>query len=171
MSHSKRVSAPENGLQCLHDQEECLSCDENDQSESTPFVPYLSHITEGCSTREVDPTACVPFHLARGYSDNAVKRLKMILNGNRASSSEMSLTGMVSGPPSSIVVPLVGDLLVLLDEYLMKKHKKEEDRQAEKDSHEQWYGIIDGCHVFFALVELREDYPLKWGTFKWRVLL
>ena len=113
------------------DEEEDLSCDEKDVSNSKPFVPYLSHITDGCSIRYIDPTSCVPLHFSRGYSENAKKRLKVILNGGSTNGgNDGALTGMVSGPPTSIVVPLTGDLEVLLDSYLEKKYKNEEDRTS-----------------------------------------
>ena len=157
MSRSKRIVAPEEGHQYhLSGEEESMSCDEGDVLDSTPFIPYLSHVTDGCSIRELDPTCFIALHLSLAHACNAVKRIKPILNGTALSHTRgIGLTGMISGPPTSIVVPLVGDLEALLISYLEKKYEDEEDRKAAMQFHETWYGIIDGYIVHVAIIELQ----------------
>ena len=98
------------------------SNENNDQSSSdVPFVPLLSPLTDGASIKDLDPTSCIPLFLTRQRSDNAVYRLMSILNGDSSYSfSGIHLTGMVSGPPTSMVVPLIGELSYVVDEFLSK---------------------------------------------------
>ena len=88
-------------------------------TDSQPFVAFLSHVTEGCSVKDLNPSCCVPLYLARSHSYNAVRRLKTIINGDGLTETaydkgnarhESTLTGFVSGSPTSVVVPLVDDL-------------------------------------------------------------
>ena len=74
---------------------------------------------------------------------------------------------MISGPSTSIVVPLVGDLESLLDSFLEEKYENEDDRKAVKDEHRVRYGIVDGCQFHCTIVKLRFELSVKWGTFKW----
>ena len=177
MGVSKRVSAPRrsNSIGIPYessDEDEDLSCEARITTQTTPFVPFLSHLTQGCSVDDVNPSSCVPLFLSRGYSENAVQRLKMILNGDaKHSSSGIGLTGMISGPPSSVAVPLVADLQYLVHNHLKKKYDNNEDIEEAKKEHNIWYGIIDGCHLNCAIVELKEDFPLKWGNFMWKIFV
>lgn len=140
------------------------------QDAEEPFVPYLSHITEGSKIVDVDPTACIPLYLTRELSKNAVLRLMKILNGEETDKpSPFKLTGMVSGPPTSIVVPLVGDLRFLVEQHISRKYPDPEESALQLRKHTEWFGVIDGNQLLAALLELINDYPTKWGSVKWKV--
>ena len=139
-------------------------------STNAAFVPFLSHLTDGASVKDLDPSSCLPLNLIRGRCDNAVFRLMSILNGDNANgSSEVLLTGMVSGPPTSIVVPLVGELSYLVDEYISENFDCPNEAEQFKSKHQQWYGVVDGVQVHAAITKLRHKYPLKWGSVSWKV--
>lgn len=168
MSLRRRVSAPQAGT---IDIEEPVPA-AGSYTPSAPYLPYLSHITDGCSVLDVDPSACIPLFLARKRSDNAVKRLASILNGDTNDNQcVFGLTGMVAGTPTSVVVPLVSDLSYIVEEYLAKHHEDAEDVQLLKAKQEGWYGIIDGNQFLCALMELRSSDPAKWMDVKWKVLV
>jgi len=46
-----------------------------------------------------------------------------------------------------------------------------EDAEAEFKAVDRWYGIVDGAHRLMALIELMQDYPAKWGSFAWQVMV
>ena len=169
MGSSKRVSAPPAGS--FQDLEEQYA-QPSDWSAiaSDKFVPFLHHITEGCSVLDINPASCVPLWLSRKRIENAIRRLITILGGSsNDNQSVFGLTGMVAGTPTSVVVPLVGELSYLVDEYLEELHGSKEDVECEKHAHEVWYGIIDGCHFHGALMKLREMSPARWESTKWKV--
>lgn len=142
-----------------------------------PFVPFLHHITDGCNVKDIDPASCIPLYLSRPRSDNAVKKLKSVINGdaiNEAvcdSNNETTLTGFVSGSPTSVVVPLNGDLLYLLDDYFASREISPEDAEVMKAEHSVWYGIVDGCQLYHAIMESRRNSPAKWKSFVWKVFV
>ena len=114
MHPSNRVSSPKPGtvrksvMSRLKSQ--TLPSELSTSSEEVEFLPYLSYITDGCVILDIDPSACKPLHLLRFRIDNAVQKLKAILNGNfNHHFGGPNLTGMVSGAPTSIVVPLTGE--------------------------------------------------------------
>lgn len=131
------------------------------------FVPFLSHITDGCNVMDLNPSSCIPLYLTRDHSPNAVMRLVAIITGD--AHEAVGLSGMVSGTPTSVVVPLVGELEFIIEEYLSKKHKDPVDRAFVIKQHETWYGIIDGNHFYCALMEVRKKYPIKWSHVQWKV--
>ena len=131
-------------------------------STSGRFLPILGHVTDGCTVIDVDPSACIPLHLSRARSDNAIMRLMNIFNGSaNEHQSDFGLTGMVSGAPTSVVVPLIGNLAYLLDEYLALQHENPEAVEHQKAKHTDWFGIIDGCQFRGALMELGSEEPSK----------
>lgn len=166
MSSSKRVSAPR--LEDLEDRK-AVPSDWSAVSRER-FVPYLNHITEGCTIIDVDPSACIPLFLSRDKSVNAVKRLVSILNGDfNEDQGAFGLTGMVAGTPTSVVVPLVRTLAHLVDDHFERLHDNPEDRKCQKEKHNEWFGVVDGCHYQCALIELREKLPAKWNSVSWKV--
>lgn len=143
MKSSRRVRALVPGSIAA---EQLVEGSDSDKNNDGPFVPYLSHITNGASVRDIDPSSCFPLCLARGLSDNAIMRLMSILNGEGVEKcSKRLLTGMTSGPPTSIVVPIVGDLLYLVKEYAYKKYSTPAEAEEFLGKHDNWFGIIDGC--------------------------
>ena len=78
---------------------------------------------------------------------------------------------MVSGSPTSVVVPLKGDLLHLLDDYLLSLGMSPEEVALEKQAHEFWFGIIEGCQLHGAILQLIKEKPAKWGDFTWKVFV
>lgn len=161
---SRRLNAPLPGSIPTHSRTK-------ETARAEKYLPFLSEVTEGCTIAEIDPSACVPLFLVRGLCENAVRKLVAILNGDHVErAGEMQLVGMVSGAPSSIVVPLVGKLEIYVDEYLSTQYASSEDVSVVKASHRTWFGVIDGCHLLIALHRLREAYPIKWKTFIWKVI-
>lgn len=96
----------------------------------------MCHITEGSTTTDVDFNSCVPMCLSRDLCDNAVYRLKAFLNGNNTENQKGSaLTGMVSGVPTSILVPLVKGLAYVGEEYLFTLYDNPADIEVRKAKH------------------------------------
>ena len=83
--------------------------------DDAPVVPVLNHVTDGATILDVHPESCIPLFLSRKLSENAVLRLAAIIDGTFDGSI---LTSIVSGAPTSILVPLVGELSHFLDAYL-----------------------------------------------------
>ena len=133
-------------------------------------LPFLKNVTKNCYLCTVDPSACLTLHLIRNESLQAVRRLKDMFCGKIISSSR-HLTGLVSGTPTSILVPLVGDLEVLVDKWFISKGFKEDDIELKKSDHITWYGIIDGCQIHAAFMLLRNELPRQWLAFKWDVIV
>lgn len=133
-------------------------------------LEYLSHVTEGSSIISVEPRACIPLFLGREKSENAIERLKGILNGDLVEShKDVRLTGIVSGTPTSVVVPLINSLYYIVDEHLESIYDCAEDVNRHKQEFSIWYGVIDGSHFLCALVELCAKNAAKWEGYKWRV--
>lgn len=161
----KRVSALRSGTIS----EDCAS--PSVTTEAT-ILPFLDHITKGCSVRELDPSACVPLFLSRPRSRNAVLKLRALLTGEYSEHfGDTILSGMVSGTPTSIVVPLLGSLARFVDSYLEQKYPDEADREMVKESYDEWFGVIDGCQLVCALQDLQDHSPSKFRDFKWRVIV
>ena len=68
---------------------------------------------------------------------------------------------MVSGTPNSVIVPLVGNLRYLVDDFFDELYKKPEDAQHHKDRNDFWYEVVDGCQYHCAMGELSEENPAK----------
>lgn len=65
-------------------------------------------------------------------------RLMSILNGDGVEKFiKVLLTGMTSGPPTSVLVPLVGDLRYLVEEYAQKKYNNPADAEEFLHSHKE----------------------------------
>ncbi len=136
------------------------------------FTPFLSHLTDGASVMDLDPTACIPLCLIRGLSDNAILRLMSIFNGDANEDQHaVALTGMFTGTPTSLVVPLVDSLSYLVEETLSKTFEDPIDLKFNIESHRKWYGIIDGNQFHGALMRLRVKIPAKWEGVKWKVIV
>ena len=133
-----------------------------------PFTPYLAALTEGCFINDIDPSACVPLNLVRSIIKNAVKKLKTLLSG-RSRFSSSALPGYFSGSPCSMVIPLEGELQILLHDFFASQYETEEEVQAAMRVHEKWYGIVDGCQIHAAIMELRDECPSQWADFSWKV--
>ena len=132
-------------------------------SEEVEFLPYLSYITDGCVILDIDPSACIPLHLPRFRIDNAVQKLKSILNGNFNNHfGGPNLTGMVSGAPTSIVVPLTGESKSLMISYFKENILTPEELDAAINAHPVWYGAIDGCQLLTVILQLRSELPGQW---------
>ena len=83
-----------------------------------------------------------------------------ILDGEDVGSdSNRHLVGMVSGAPTSVVVPLRGSLEVYVDKYLQTVYTSSDDIDIAKKSQDIWYGVIDGCQLREALVKLGKSKP------------
>lgn len=78
---------------------------------------------------------------------------------------------MFSGSPTSIVVPLVVDLAYLLDEHMETICDSVDDAEAMKSRHNVWYGVLDGCQLHSAIMELIDEIPTKWRSFLWKVII
>ena len=135
----------------------------------TKFLPFLSAVTAECYVLDVNPKSCIPLYLVRYDSRNAIERLKAILTGS-IKAQDLLLSGMFSGSPTSIVVPLVGDLATYLDDYLSDHYDSADDAAAAKATFPRWYGVIDGCQIRQALHELMDEIPETWGSFSWKVI-
>ena len=140
------------------------------ESTESLLIPLLQNITDGATLRDLDPDACIPLNLVRRLIKNAVKKLRAIISGSSESVAN-ALPGMVSGTPSCCVVPLVGKLESILDDWLKTKCKTPEEAALHKSTHAVWYGIVDGCHLHVAIQEERDEINSKWTQFKWRVLV
>ncbi len=127
----------------------------------------LSHVTQGCYTKDVHYSCCVPLCLLRPTSKLAIKKLKVIFDG-KASENQV-VSGVFSITPSSTVVPLVGELEYLISDYFQKQGYSEQDSEHLKSKHSEWFGIVDGCQFHSAISELAEESPSKWGDFQWKV--
>lgn len=84
---------------------------------------------------------------------------------------ETTLTGFVSGSPTSVVVPLVGDLVILLDEYFEDQGQSKEDAEELKKAYELWFGVVDGCQLHGAIFKCQKRWPKKWDGFLWKVFV
>lgn len=141
------------------------------------FTAILSHITDGSTIQDVDPDSCISLYLSRPRWENAVRKLKAIINGQNLTdtgydnNSDSTLTGFVSGSPTSVVVPLVGNLAFLLDEHFESLGLGSEDVKAMKSKHEIWHGVVDGCQLHGAIMGSRRDMPAKWESFRWKVFV
>ncbi len=137
---------------------------------TTSIRPILKNVMDGCYTKELDPSCCIPLYLSRHRSRNAVRKLKAIFQGEFSESME-SLSGLISGTPTSVVVPLTKELDYLISDYFINQNYGEKDVEAIKRSEEVWYGVIDGCKFHCAIMELREEQPHQWGSFLWNVIV
>ncbi len=129
----------------------------------------LEHVTKDCNLDEIDPIQCIPLYLIRQKSVPAVRKLVAIFEGK--ASSDHSISGIASGLPSSVVVPLVNDLEPFIIDYFILEGYTEQDAKAMKAAHKDWYGIIDGCHFHAAIIELKRISPTKWSEFLWKVIV
>ncbi len=127
-------------------------------------------VTTQQAIKSIDPSCCIPLFLVRNRINNAVKKLKAIFTGS-ASNYSGALCGFVSGKPTSVVVPLVGELESYIVKFLMSKGYAEKDADVLKKKRKVWYGVIDGCQVLEALLELKDEFPHDWGDFKWTVIV
>lgn len=135
------------------------------------FSPYLAHITQGSIVRDVDPSACIPLWLARGCDENAIERLINLLTGTSSQRQNApALSGMVSGAPTCIIVPLIGELSYIVTEHLEELHGSSDDVESERNIHKEWFGVIDGCQFHGALMRLRVKFPSKWMSLEWKVI-
>ncbi len=166
---SKRVVAPKTGSR--------LSKGNSPSSSATTQVagskavkPILKEVIDQSYITELEPSSCIPLYLFRKRSNNAVKKLKAIFLGEH-SITKLSLPGIVSGTPTSVVVPLTGELEHYIKDYFLAEGYSEEDVEEKRNEHEKWFGIIDGCQFYSAIMELRMEYPDKWMSFKWPVLV
>ncbi len=132
------------------------------------FEPILNDLMENSSTQTLDPSSCIPLFLTRPKSTNAVRRLMNIFDGKLGSSA---LPGMISGAPTSIVVPLIDGLYYIIREYFISQGISEDEVQEYSSKHERWYGIVDGCHFHCAVKNLIMINSTKWIQFKWRVIV
>ena len=154
----KRISAPPEGS---------VITEPSPTTTVSKFLPFLSYITDGCTVREVDPSACIPLYILRSRFDSAVRKLKALLTGEHADHfGNSNLSGMVSGSPTSVVVPLLGGLEQIIEDYLARHYINEEDRIQVKASHEVCYLVIDGCQLLRALQELKEEKPSQFAHSK-----
>lgn len=123
------------------------------------------------------PASCISLYLSRSRSENNVPRLKRNINVDHLNDrvhdgqKETTLTGFLSGSSDSVIVPLMGYLEYLVCEYLIKKGFSNEDVQINKATQSVWYGVIDGCQLRDALVELSVELLRKWVDLIWRVLV
>lgn len=132
------------------------------------FSAHLSSLMEGCYIADIDPAACIPLCLMREVLQNAVKKLKLILSGKSKSPSVL-LPGYVSSSPSSLVVPLEEELKYLLYQYWESVLETKEEAEATIAVHKRWYGIVDGCQIHEAVIQLRTEIPRDWAHFQWKV--
>lgn len=132
------------------------------------FSPYLSSVMECCFILDIDPSSCIPLKLLREIQDNAVQKLKVILTGQSQSPSAL-LSGFTSGSPTSIVVPLEGELENLLHAYWTSVLDTEEEVTNTILVHSKWYGIVDGNILHEAIMQLRSENPSQWSNFTWKV--
>lgn len=137
---------------------------------SEPIIPFLTEVTAGCTVFDADPFSCIPLYLVRQSNRNTIEILKSILDG-RCRSPKFMLSGAVCASPSSIIVPLQGELEILLDKQLELICDTKEDVTIMKHKHTLWFGIIDGCQYHTAVTELMRDVPSKWGSYRWKVIL
>ena len=135
MGKSRRDSAPKAGsLQAAHGSSKNAVFSPSD---SQPLIPFLSHLTNGCSVQDLDTRCCIPLFLPRCLSENAVRKLKAIIDVMRViytaydsrNSVKSVLAGYFSGSPTSIVVPLIGNLAYLLEDYLKEQGCVDEDME------------------------------------------
>ncbi len=146
----------------------CDSLNEDSSYGDKAVKPIMKSVLDGCQHKEIDPSSCVPLYLFRKKSNNAVKKLKAIFEGN-FSSSRLSLPGIVAGTSSSVVVPLIGDLEHLICDSFIAEGYEECDLKELKSQHDHWYGVIDGNQFLAAIMELRREIPEKWCPFRWNV--
>ncbi len=163
----KRVTAPLLGNVHLKANEAEFSTSIH---ENHPVQPIMKEVIDRCEIKELDPSSCIPLHLFRGRSNNAVQKLKSIFKG-KLNSSELSLPGLVSGTTTSVVVPLVSNLEYLIRESILREGHSEADVGEIKSRHDVWYGIIDGNQFHSAIMELREENPTKWDSYRWLVTI
>ena len=129
----------------------------------------LNNVMKDCEMKDIKPCCCIPLYLLRGKSLPAVRKLVSIFEGKAAVNN--SITGLFSGKPSSVVVPLVRELEKLVIDYFISEGFSEEDSIEIKSQHEVWYGIIDGCQFHAAVTELIKKSQNKWSTFMWKVIV
>ncbi len=169
---SKRVVAPKPGnkLSKSNRPSPCSPSTATNVAASKEVQPILKEVTDKSHIAELDPSSCIPLYLFRKRSNNAVKKLKAIFLGQH-SMTNVALPGIVSGTPTSAVVPLIGELEHYIKDYLLEEGYTEEDLEEKIKKHEKWFGVIDGCQFYSAIMELRQEYPDKWMSFKWPVLV
>ncbi len=132
------------------------------------FSPDLEALMENCFIADIDPSSCIPLCLVRAIQINAVQKLKALLTG-KSKSSSVYLPGYFSGSPTVLVIPLENELRTLLEEYFSSVCETEDEVQATIAIHSKWYGIIDGCQLHQAIMELRDELPSQWIDFRWKV--
>lgn len=66
---------------------------------------------------------------------------------------------MFSETPTSIVVPLEGELEKYLENYLSVNFDSTQEVSAIKAQHDRWFGVVDGCQLRQALNELMDAFP------------
>ena len=112
-------------------------------SDTQPVQPLLVDVMKDSYILDVSPTNCIPLYLCRNKSAMAIRKLKAILRGKESENN--TITGVVSGSPSSIVVELLGDFEHHIDKYLKSIGYSSNDAIQLKSKRERWFGIIDGC--------------------------
>ena len=78
---------------------------------------------------------------------------------------------MFAGTPTSIVVPLTGNLFYLVENHFSSIFEDPNDLLYQIVQHEIWYGVIDGNHFHAALMKLRIIVPQKWEFTPWKVII
>ena len=128
------------------------------------ILPYLSHVTKNCYIDDVDPNHCLPLHLIRGYNENAIARLISILS-EREEMKTTLISGLVTGIPTSVVVPLVDEDEHLILKVMRASGLSDEQVQKRLDDFrgECWYGIIDGYQFHAAIMKLSLHIPTEWS--------
>lgn len=137
-------------------------------SANKTISPYLASLTANCIILDLDPSCCIPLYLVRDILRNAVAKLKLSITG-KSESTSMLLPGYVSASPTSMVIPLQDELEYLIKDYFMSICDSEEEAMELIRAHDKWYGIIDGCQLHAAIMELRDEIPDEWTEFRWKV--
>ena len=139
------------------------------KSSNESVEPLLHHIMYDCYMDDISPSQCIPLYLIRNKSIPAVKKLVSLFQGKLASSN--SISGMVSGSPTSIVVPLVKDLEHMVDEYFISEGYSDLDAKELKSKQKNWFGVIDGCQFYNAVTSLIKIDPDRWSQFRWKLIV
>ncbi len=163
----KRVTAPKPRKKTLNNN---FKDPPGSDSGHRPIQPVMQSVLQNSETTEVEPSACLPLHLYRNRSNNAVKKLKASFTG-KLTSNNASLPGIVAGTSTSIVVPLIDDLEHLIFDSLIKQGYSKENSELIRSKHERWFGIIDGNQFHAAIMELRDENPTIWGSYQWPVTI
>lgn len=125
----------------------------------------------GAQMQPVNPKDCVPLVVDRDRYEGGVQKLKRIFTGMQSDGTTMGTSNVSAGSGAPLVVVITDTYRPYLGKALLEMGYTPEEVRVEMDKDKVWYGVVDGNFSLWALLELMEEEPSIWSSFKWTVLV